>query len=190
MTQPEEAGRLALAAQSGDRQAFEQLVRLHKDSLYRFVRRYVGNADDAYDVVQDAFVSAWLALRKFDPAQSFAAWLYAIALNKCRDRSRRNAVRQRFLALFGVGAPQHAVASDEDSGQRLEQRLLCLDREISNLPRQYKEPLLLALQSGLTQQEVARQLGTSTKAIELRIRRARKRLAQALGSEPTTDPEG
>ncbi len=187
MTQAEGSGRLAQVAQSGDRPAFEQLVRLYKDPLYRFVRRYVGDADEAYDVVQDAFVSAWLGLRSFKPGQPFAAWLYAIALNKCRDRGRRNAVRRRVLAL--LGAEEHPVL-DEDPQQRLEQRLRRLDREISQLPRQYKEPLLLLLAGGMTQQQVAQQLGISAKAVELRIRRARQKLALVLGEPPEPDAEG
>ena len=188
---PEQVRALALAAQAGSRQAFEQLVRLHKQPLYRFVRRYMGDADEAYDVVQDAFVSAWLNLRRFDPQQSFSAWLNTIALNKCRDRGRRNAVRRRITALFGVEEVQPAPAPDDDPQSRLELRLQRLDRAISRLPRQYKEALLLQLAGGLTQQQVAQQLGTTAKAVELRIRRARQKLAQALGDDPDAlDCEG
>jgi RNA polymerase sigma-70 factor (ECF subfamily) len=190
----EAAQRLAVAAQSGDRRAFEQLVRLHKASLYRFVRRYVGDADDAYDLVQDAFVSAWLALRRFDARQSFAAWLRAIALNKCRDFGRRRAVRRRLLVLF-AGDFSRAQDTDspgeEDPEPHAQVRLRRLDQAIAALPRLYKEPLLLTLVSGLTQQQAAGELGVSTKAVELRIRRAKRTLARILG-EPADDfpPEG
>ena len=178
--------RLAAAAQSGDRRAFEQLVKLHKGSLYRFVRRYVGDADDAYDLVQDAFVSAWLALRRFDARQSFSAWLRAIALNKCRDFGRRRAVRRRLHALFANISPSAFEPVDTDDPEpelRLARRLRRLDQAIAALPRRYKEPLLLTLVSGLTQQQAAEELGTSTKAIEMSIRRAKKRLAETLGEE-------
>ena len=177
--------RLAQAARSGDRRAFDELVMLHKASLYRFVRRYIGNADDAYDILQDAFIAAWLDLRRFDPGRPFFPWLRTIALNKCRDRGRRNAVRRRLLALFGAGQPQVAAEPETNDDDATEQRLHRLDQAIAALPSRYKEPLLLTVSGGLTQQQAAEQLGTSTKAVELRIRRAKKELAEALGDLDT-----
>lgn len=182
-----------MAAGAGDRRAFELLVRRHKTPLYRLARRYVGNSDDAYDVVQEAFVSAWLALRQFDPQQSFAGWLRAITLNKCRDHGRRQAARHRILELLAL-EPVAATApaeNESDSGQdSLEverQRLQWLDRSIAELPRRYKEPLLLVFVSGLTQQEAARELGISAKAVEMRLRRARSRLREILASAEPAD---
>lgn len=171
------------AAQLGDRSAFDRLVRRHKAPLYRFVRRYVGDADDAYDILQDAFVSAWLALRRFDSNLSVGAWLRAIALNKCRDHSRRRAVRRRFLALFATESTS-ARPSDTDSTAGAEppesRYLRQLDEAIATLPRRYKEPLLLTLIAGLTHRQAAEQLGTTAKAVEMRVRRAKKRLSETL----------
>ena len=185
--QDEEERQLAAAARAGRRAAFDQLVRQQEGPLYRFVRRYVGNPDDAYDIVQDAFVSAWLALERYDSRQSFAFWLRAIALNKCRDHGRRQAVRHRFLMLFSFGsesAEEAGLDAPEQSGADEEQRLRRLDQAIAALPKQYKEPLLLTIVSGLTQQQAAEQLGTTTKAIEMRIRRAKRSLAQTLADLP------
>ena len=179
--------RLASAARAGDRRAFELLVDLHKAALYRFIRRYIGDSDDAYDLLQESFVSAWLALGRYNPQQSFSVWLRAIALNKCRDHGRRRAVRRRILQLF-AGQP-HISQSPEagfesDTELRLSQRLHHLDRAIAALPRKYKEPLLLTLVSGLTQAQAALELKASPKAIEMRIRRAksilRRELAEAV----------
>ncbi len=181
----EDERQLAAAARAGGRAAFDQLVRREKRPLYRFVRRYVGNAEDAYDIVQDTFVSAWLALERYDSRQPFAFWLRAIALNKCRDHGRRQAVRRRFLTLFSLApeALDEALLSEpEQSRVDDERRLRRLDQAIAALPRQYKEPLLLTLVSGLTQQQAARELGISIKAVEMRMRRARERLRESLGS--------
>ena len=178
--QDEDERQLAAAARAGRRAAFDQLVRREKGPLYRFVRRYVGNADDAYDIVQDAFVSAWLALERYDSRRSFAFWLRAIALNKCRDHGRRQAVRRRFLMLLSFASAatdESGQETPEQSGAEEERRLRHLDQAIAALPRRYKEPLLLTIVSGLTQQQAAQQLGTTTKAIEMRIRRAKRTLA-------------
>jgi len=102
---------LAVAARQGDQAAFAALMRRHKGWLYRFIRRYVADRDDAYDVLQESFVSAWSALSRFDPERPFEAWLRRIALNKCRDRARRDAVRRAALRLFGFGSGDISVES-------------------------------------------------------------------------------
>ncbi len=180
--------RLAMAAGAGDRAAFEQLVLRHKDPLYRLVRRHVGNADDTYDILQDCFVAAWLTLRTFDTQQALAPWLRTIALNKCRDQARRRAVRGRFLTLF---AHDEAAAEPALDCERLATlRLRRLDECIAALPRPYKEPLLLTMVSGLTQEQAARQLKITAKAVEMRIRRAKERLREALSdlADPDSSP--
>ena len=65
---------LAAQARGGDRRAFERLVHRHQSSLYRFARRYVGAGDEAYDIVQESFISAWGALARYDPTRRFGAW--------------------------------------------------------------------------------------------------------------------
>lgn len=174
---------LALRARSGERGAFDQLIGRHKSALYRFIRRYVGNSDDAYDVLQDTCVSAWLALSRYNQDRSWPIWLRAIALNKCRDRSRRLAVKRRVLQLFAIQRGDEAEPPIDISTarERLETgRLRRLDEAIAALPASYKEPLLLTTVAGLSQQEVAVELKTSAKAIEMRIRRAKQKLIQAL----------
>lgn len=174
---------LAARAQTGDRRAFDLLVQRQKGSLFRVVRRYIGNEDDAYDIVQDTFISAWIALRRYDTRKSFAVWTRAIALNKCRDYSRRQAVRRRFLKFF---APKEEALATEDQSSGAEweaaeaNRLMRLDAAIADLSPFYKEPLILTTVAGLSQQEAARQLNTTVKAIEMRTRRARRKLAESL----------
>jgi len=182
---------LAVRAQTGDRQAFESLVQRHKEPLFRLVRRHIGNDDDAYDIVQDSFISAWMALKRYDREKSFAVWLRAIALNKCRDYGRRQTVRRRFLRFFAPREAELVTTNDPELERAAEAaeatRLQRLDRAIAELPAFYKDPLLLTTVSGLSQQETAAQLNTTTKAIEMRIRRARKKLAEALADLTTPD---
>lgn len=175
--------RLAEAARNGDRAAFTALVSSHKASLYRLARRFIGNADDAYDVVQDTFISAWLALSGFDSKQSFGPWVRTILLNKCRDFSRRRAVRNRLLQwLTHSAATEDRSQSDREGDAQLcdEPRLRALDRAIAALPARYKEALVLTAIQGLSHREAADQLGITPKAVELRVHRARKRLQEQL----------
>ena len=174
---------LAGRAQAGDRKAFEVLVQRYKQPLFRLVRRYIGSEEESYDIIQDAFISAWMALRRFDREKSFEVWLRAITLNKCRDYSRRQNVRRKFLRFFApaeseqVSAP---VPEENDRDAFESRRLHRLDQAIADLPAFYKEPLLLILVGQLSQQQAAEQLQTTAKAIEMRVRRARAKLAEAL----------
>lgn len=176
---------LAARAIKGDRHAFNRIVQRHQEPLYRFIRRYVGDADEAYDLLQETFVSAWQALGRYDPSRPAATWLRRIALNKCRDWSRRRTVRRFFYgatSLDGSPAAANAAASApvDDSN---EAALTKLDRAIATLPNQLKEPLLLTAFEGLSQIAAGDALGISAKAVETRVYRARKLLAEALKAD-------
>ena len=178
--------RLAVDAASGDTRAFGVLMRRHKDGIYRFCRRYVGDADDAYDLTQQTFVSAWSALGRYDPNRAFTTWLRAIALNKCRDHGRRANVRR---LIFGTRPSTEAalieVASDAPSAETRAQdtqALRALDRALSTLPDALKTPLILTALDGLSTAEAAAVMGVSPKAIETRLYRARKALGAQMGA--------
>lgn len=170
--------RLAEAARSGDRVAFASLIALHKATLYRLARGFVGNGDDAYDILQETFVSAWLSLARFDTRQCFGPWIRTILLNKCRDHSRRRTVRRKLLQWlqFTEPDPDASPTGDAHAAEGDEARLSALEQAIADLPARYKEALLLTAYQGMSHREAAAQLGLTPKAVELRIHRARKRL--------------
>ncbi len=174
---------LANLAARGERTAFEVLVRRHKGAFFAFVRRYIGQRDDAHDVLQDAFLAAWLALNRYDPSRPFLPWLRTIALNKCRDFGRRQKVRRLLLlAKAAEPEPESIPSLDINAPDAIEAlRLQRLDAAITALPGFYKEPLLLTAVSGLSHMEAAALLKTTPKAVEMRLRRARQRLAKAIG---------
>ena len=139
-----------------------------------------GAADDAYDLTQQTFVSAWSALGRYDPDRAFTTWLRAIALNKCRDHGRRATVRR---LIFGARPSTEAaiveVASDAPSAetQAHDTRVLGeLDRALTTLPDGLKTPLILTALDGLSTAEAAAVMGVSPKAVETRLYRARKAL--------------
>jgi RNA polymerase sigma-70 factor (ECF subfamily) len=178
---------IAAAAKGGHRDAFEILVRRHKAGIYRFVRRYIGQGDDAYDVLQNCFVSAWTGLERYDPGRPFLPWLRVIALNKCRDFARRQKVRRLILKAFAaetkVGETISSAAEGLDHLDAEAERLSRLDTAIARLSAFYKEPLLLTTVSGLSHTEAAKELATTPKAIEMRLYRARKKILSDLGPE-------
>lgn len=181
---------LAAAVIAGDSRAFTELMRRHKEAIYRFIRRYVGDADEAYDLLQETFAAAWSALPAFDSARPMRAWLRRIALNKCRDWSRRRFVRRFFFTAAPIDNSANVIAAaDSDADPEQERRLADLDRQIASLPAGLKEPLLLTQFEGLSHKDAALILNISPKAVEMRIYRARAQLAGALGL-PSAGGEG
>lgn len=177
---------LAVKAARGDDRAYAVLVQRHKESLYRLLRRYTGEPDDAYEATHEAFIAAWGALKRYDPERPFAAWLRRIAINKARDLGRRTAVRRFF---FGSGKFEDSGALDAcdpaqpaDETVSDQQDLTALDQAVRQLPDPLRAALLLTAFEERTQQEAADILGVSIKTVEMRVYRARKILAQTLDS--------
>lgn len=176
--------RLAREAARGVERAFTALMRRHKQPLFRFVVRYVGSEDAAYEIVQESFVSAWLAIGRFDPDRSFTVWLRAIAFNKCRDHGRRGKTRR---AIFAEAANDQAAAErfadPAASPERAaidNDQLRRLQGEILRLPDSLKPAFVLAGFGDLTVREAAEILGVSPKTVEMRLYRARAHLTKAL----------
>lgn len=178
---------LARSAAAGDDRAFSVLVGRHKDSLYRLLRRYIGDSDAAYEAVHEAFIAAWTALKRYDPERPFGAWLRTIAINKARDRGRRMVVRRM---IFGSGGLEDSealnapdISADAEAIVLEDEQATRLDQAVARLPATLKEPLLLTAFEGLSQQDAAQILGVTVKTIETRVYRARKLLAAQLDAD-------
>ena len=175
---------LATAAAAGDERAYAVLVTRYKDGLYRLLRRYLGDADEAYEAAHEAFIAAWGALGRYDASRPFGAWLRTIAINKARDRGRRIAVRrlifgsQSFEDSEALVRPDMAASADDAMVEQ--ERLAELDRAISRLPAALRAPLILTAIEGRSQQEAGEILGITAKSVETRVYRARKILLQTL----------
>ncbi len=160
-------------------------MRQTRTALFRFVRRYVGEEQDAWDLLQDTYAAAWINIRRYDPTRPFEAWIRTIALNKCRDWSRRRFVRRLIRGGVELSSPEAISVPDgaESADERMEARarLMRLNEAMSRLPPHLKAPLLLTAIEGRSQAEAAGMLGVSTKTVETRVARARRKLSDALG---------
>lgn len=172
-------------AAQGDRAAFSRLMTATKGELHRFITRYVGDPDEALDLTQETYAAAWLSIRRYDPGRPFSAWLRTIALNKCRDWSRRRRVRRLVRGVMGLDAPEAMAVGDPTPGaeDRMDdrRRVERMNRALGELPDGQRAPLLLAVLEGRSHAEIGQILGLSSKAVELRIARARKTLLDRLG---------
>ena len=174
-----------VALQLGGRDAAaRELMKRHREPIYRLVQSLTGDPSEALDVTQETFIAAFAALARFDTSRPFRVWLSRIAINKCRDWARRRAVRKFFTFAAPIEAAD-AVANEDVAAD-----VLLSDREelarvrgaIAALPTALKETLLLRTVEGLSEDETAAALSISRKAVETRLYRARQALTAALQS--------
>ncbi|EXS70507.1 FecI sigma-24 factor [Sphingobium sp. Ant17] len=176
-------GELAALALGGRQSAYGALMSRHREAVYRLVRGYIGDTEEAVDVTQQCFMSAFSALARYDGSRPFRLWVTRIAINKCHDWARRRAVRRFLLAAMPIATAEHvadeAVAVDVAISDREElERVI---QAIAALPASLKDPLMLRTIEGLSETETAQVLGVSEKAVEMRLYRAREKLAVLLG---------
>jgi len=176
-------GELVTLALNGAHAAFSQLLHRHAPHLRRVLARRLRNPDDVLDLIQDTQFAVWKALQSYDARRPFEAWLTAIALNKWRDWARHEAVRCSAICLLQAGAEGGGAVTEEPSAERLAmdgESLRDLGRALEGLPRPLRDPLILTAVHELPQGAAARALKLTRKAVEMRVRRARQHLQQAL----------
>jgi RNA polymerase sigma-70 factor (ECF subfamily) len=175
---PELAG-LALA---GQQSAYGELMRRHRDAVFRLARAQVGDATDALDITQESFIAAFAALARYDRARPFRLWIARIAINKCHDWARRRAVRR----FFTFARPMEEAGSVADAAQNPEEavqsqaELARINAAIAALPANLRDVLVLRAVEGMSQSDAAQILGVSDKTVETRLYRARNKLAETL----------
>lgn len=174
---------LVRLAQSGDVEAFGELVRRHRRAVFRAALACVRSPDEADDVAQEAFVAAFRKLAAFRGDAQFRTWLLAITWRKAVDRRqsvvrwlRRNAgpvndrtddaVSEVERLPSGERSPEEGLAADEM--QRL------LTRLIGSLPRKLRDALLLAGTGEHTYQEMGAILDVPVGTVKWRVAEARR----------------
>jgi RNA polymerase sigma-70 factor (ECF subfamily) len=173
----------------GDDEAFETLVRSYSPRLFSVARRIVGTDEDARDVVQDAFLSAFRAVGSFHGDARLSTWLHRIVVNtalmKLRTRKRRpeESIEPLLPGFLGDGhfaeRLQDWTEPVDQSLSRAETRALVRHR-INELPESFRTVLLLRDIEGLSTEETAKVLETTANAVKIRLHRARQALRTLL----------
>ena len=170
---------LAREAQGGSLESFEELVRRYETQLYRFLARTCRNDADGADLTQETFMTAHTKLERYNPAQSFATWLFTIARRKCIDhlRARRPVGDEAAVELLDENCPAEIAARrDEQADLWQRARAILSDVQFQAVWLKYVEDLSVAEIAG-----VLRRTQTHVKVI---LFRARTALAVALVVQP------
>ncbi|MGI9471364.1 MAG: RNA polymerase sigma factor [Rubripirellula sp.] len=169
------------AALLGEQSAFTSLVERYKERLFTAIRSDVGCSEIAEDIVQDAFIRAFMKLDTFRSESGFYTWLYRIALN-----SRRYYVRNRHRSMPLEDASEHCVQSwlEPESGpsELIERREECVAVRcaLNRLDDHHRDILLLREFEGFDYRHIADALHLTMGTVRSRLSRARAQLRKEL----------
>ena len=176
MMTPHDEARLIAAARRGDSRAFAALVDAHQQAVRGFLRRFAGHWADADDIAQEAFVTAWSKLLRFEGRSSFRSWVCGIGFRVSRDARRshgRSAVRD-----------SDWLADQDQSADPapLEDRI-ALATAMAELPDDQRAAVALCLGEGFSHAEAAEILKLPLGTVKSHVSRGRERLLARLGGE-------
>ncbi len=162
----------------GNPEAVEELVARYADDIFRFVYNQVGgSAQDAEDVVQETFIAALKAVRRFRGDSTLKTWLFSIASHKAADHQRRVG-RHPQINMQDMTYPLHTDGPlPEQLFERFEIRQT-LRQALLYLPAHYRTALILKYVEELSVREIAHIMKRSVKSVESILVRARRLLAQ------------
>lgn len=176
--------------QTGDPTAYRRLVELNSANVYNVALKLLGDEQEAEDVLQETFLSAFQAIDRFEGRSKISTWLYRIAYNASLMRLRK----RKQMTSFSLDTP----LGEEDRGEEPVSRHLVdwstvpddqlltaearqeMDRAIADLPETLRSAFILRDIQGLSGAETAEVLGISVQAVKNRLHRARLQLRDRL----------
>ena len=171
---------------AGDSNAFGELVEAYQDKVYNLALRMCGNADDAFDLAQDAFFRAWRGLSGFQFESAFSTWLFRLTSNVCLDWLRAKK-RRPSVSLTTLDDEGEEVQMEiRDPGKSPEELLLAAEdraavaKAMNELPVEFREILTLRAIDDLSYTEIAEILHLREGTVKSRLSRARLALRNKL----------
>lgn len=172
---------LIAATLAGDTAAFGRLVQLYQDRLYNSLLRVLGSADDAADIVQDAFVQAYVKLDSFRGGSAFYTWLYRIAFNLAMSHLRRGhkeASLDQMKSLLGSEPADGQPTAD--AGVLQQERADLVHAALAELSIEHRQILVLREIEGCRYDEIAEVLELPVGTVRSRLFRARLEMRDLL----------
>lgn len=173
---------LVVAAQAGDQQALDDLLRRHFDRIYGICRRITGNDADAADAAQEAMLAVVRGLDHFDGRAKFSTWVYRVASNACLDELRRRNRRP----LPGLTDETATTQVDTPMSQPMDDQIadrLDIDEALQELGHDFRVAVVLRDHLGMEYTDIADQLEIPLGTVQSRISRGRTELARVLGNK-------
>lgn len=175
MTEPKSDGDIIRACQQGDQAAYAELVSRYQDRAFWVAYNMLGNAEEARDAAQEAFVRIHRAIDRFDFNMNFYTWLYRIVTNLSIDRLRK-LKKHRAVALNGLEEVLKDPSGQNRPSYQMEKEELksTVRAVLQKLPDKYKAILVLRDIEGRSCKEISSITGTSHATVRWRLHTARK----------------
>jgi RNA polymerase sigma-70 factor, ECF subfamily len=167
-------------AQSGDYQAFEELVRRYRNEVFALAHHFVRNREDAWDLSQEVFIKAHRALKRFRGDASFKTWLMRITSNQCKDYLKK---RRLDTVPFDEAIETKAASGAQwNPGRASEAQETgeAIMKAVDALPMKHRTAFVLREFEGLSYEEMAGVMACSVGTVMSRLHHARKKLQRAL----------
>ncbi|MCK5233050.1 MAG: sigma-70 family RNA polymerase sigma factor [Desulfobulbaceae bacterium] len=175
----QETAELVKALRKGDSQPFNRLVMLYQTGIYNLALNYLKVPEEAKDITQDIFITAYRSLSMLRDDSKFSAWLYQIAVNHCRNRLKK-LQRRGFFTSRSLDNPEQPIyLSNDDSPERqIEQkdRTRIVRKAIAAMPEAEKEVLIMRDLQEMTYEEISEVLGVPLGTVKSKLNRARNAL--------------
>jgi RNA polymerase sigma factor (sigma-70 family) len=180
---------LAARVVSGDRAAFESIIRRYNRRLYRLARAALRDDADAKDALQDAYLHAYRSIAQYRGDASLSTWLSRVVLNQCSARTRRASRRDNIVPIVSAGDRLQSLAEvteppeSPDGLTAREQIRSVLEKKVSELPEIFRLVFVLRSIEELSVEETADTLGISAETVRSRHFRAKGMLRESLARE-------
>lgn len=179
MGSPSEDIALMQRLAAGDDMALTAIMDRWKGRIGAFLFRSTGDHETAVDLTQETFVNLYKSRKKYRPTGTFSTFLFQIASNLARSHARWKARHPHVPLHSEDGTLIHEPADPHlapDASTLLKEQANTVRSAIDSLPQELRRPLLLSILEEMSHAEIAKVLGCSEKAVELRIYRARQSL--------------
>lgn len=170
----------------GDQAAFEDVVKIFQNRIYHHCFRMIGNAYEAEDLAQEAFIRAYMNISSFDHHRKFSTWLYRIATNLTIDRLRKRKP-DYYLDAEIKGTEGLNMYSQLQTNERLpEEEVESLElqnhihQEIASLPPLYRSIIILRYLEEFSLKEISEIMDIPLGTVKTRIHRGREALRKKL----------
>jgi RNA polymerase sigma-70 factor (ECF subfamily) len=165
----------------GDREAFGELVRRHRDRLWAVALRTIGDREEAADAVQDALLSAHRNAARFRGDSAVTTWLHRIVVNACLDRIRRRQAHPTVPLPDGSRSDDRRSGVEPAAPPTDHETALLVRQALADLPADQRAAIVLVDVQGYPVAEAAEILDVAVGTIKSRCARGRARMALALG---------
>lgn len=170
----------------GDHNAFGEIVEIYKDRIYQLCYRMLGNAHEAEDIAQEAFIRAYVNIERYNINRKFSTWLYRIATNLCIDRIRKKKpdyfLDAEVAGTDGLNLYSQVKSKEMSPDEKVAKMELqeIIQMEILKLPEKYCSVILLKYIEELSLKEISEVLDLPIGTVKTRIHRGREALRKQL----------